>query len=322
MGIDSRVVGYIYPVCWPYIPNMLYLYVQRVVSICPIHSLQYPFFNVIDYEILENNYMLSVLSVDSKRKSGSRQHPSCFETHGRRFETKEIAVAQKSFAPEFSISIYSLPFASGLLKQIMEGITFQSIQPDWKGMKTKGNVTSLEVRFTLAGGQEEKSMIAFNESGKILFVDYFDRLFGDSRYRKSSLAAVLPFRIEGGSIILSARLNDSPRVMSFLLDTGADGMAIRRSLADSIGLKVSHSQEASVVGGRKTVQISADNVLRLSDSLSLKKQNIAIFERVRNGTDGIIGLNLIRKYITEVNLIRKLFRFIPSVIISFRGKDV
>lgn len=110
--------------------------------------------------------MLSVLSVDSKRKSGSRQHPSCFETHGRRFETKEIAVAQKSFAPEFSISIYSLPFASGLLKQIMEGITFQSIQPDWKGMKTKGNVTSLEVRFTLAGGQEEKSMIAFNESGK------------------------------------------------------------------------------------------------------------------------------------------------------------
>ncbi len=73
-------------------------------------------------------------------------------------------------------------------------------------------------------------------------------------------------------------------------------MAIRRSLADSIGLKVSHSQEASVVGGRKTVQISADNVLRLSDSLSLKKQNIAIFERVRNGTDGIIGLNLIRKY--------------------------
>ena len=202
-------------------------------------------------------------------------------------KTKEIAVAQKSFAPEFSISIYSLPFASGLLKQIMEGITFQSIQPDWKGMKTKGNVTSLEVRFTLAGGQEEKSMIAFNESGKILFVDYFDRLFGDSRYRKSSLAAVLPFRIEGGSIILSARLNDSPRVMSFLLDTGADGMAIRRSLADSIGLKVSHSQEASVVGGRKTVQISADNVLRLSDSLSLKKQNIAIFERVRTFGDYI-----------------------------------
>lgn len=52
-------------------------------------------------------------------------------------KTKEIAVAQKSFAPEFSISIYSLPFASGLLKQIMEGITFQSIQPDWKGMKTR-----------------------------------------------------------------------------------------------------------------------------------------------------------------------------------------
>lgn len=235
-------------------------------------------------------------------------------------KTKEMAVAQKSFAPDFAINIYSLPFASGMLKQIMEGITVESIQPDWKGMKTKGNITSLEVRFLLAGGKEEKSMIAFNKWGKILFVDYFDRLFGDSRYRKSSLVAVLPFRVEEGSIILSARLNDSPRVMSFLLDTGADGMAIRRSLADSIGLKVSRSQEASVVGGRKTVQISSGNVLHLSDSLSLKGQNIAIFDKVRHGTDGIIGLNLIRKYITEVNFDTHTLSLYTFGDYTFRGK--
>ncbi|GAA6258821.1 hypothetical protein F070042J6_46730 [Bacteroides sp. f07] len=234
--------------------------------------------------------------------------------------TKEVIVAQKSFAPDFSINIYSLPFASGLLQQIMEGITFQAIRPDWQGMKTEGSVTSLEVRFALADGKEEKSMVAFNESGKILFVDYFDRLFGDSRYRKSSLVAVLPFQVEGGSIILSARLNDSPRVMSFLLDTGADGMAIRRSLADSIGLKVSRSQETSVVGGRKTVQISSDNTLRLSDSLSLKRQNIAIFENVRNGTDGIIGLNLIRKYITEVDFDTQTISLYTYGEYSFRRK--
>lgn len=235
-------------------------------------------------------------------------------------KTKEVAAVQKSFAPDFSINIYSLPFASGMLKQIMEGITFQSIQPDWKGMKTKGNVTSLEVRFVLADGKEEKSMIAFNESGKILFVDYFDRLFGDSRYRQSSLVAVLPFRVENGSIILSTRLNGSPRVMSFLLDTGADGMAIRRSLADSIGLKVSRSQEASVVGGRKTVQISSGNVLHLSDSLSLKGQNIAIFDNVRRGTDGIIGLNLIRKYVTEVNFDTRTLSLYTFGDYTFRGK--
>ena len=51
--------------------------------------------------------MLSVLSVDSKRKSGSRQHPSCLKHMEDGLKTKEIAVAQKSFAPEFSISIYS-----------------------------------------------------------------------------------------------------------------------------------------------------------------------------------------------------------------------
>ena len=48
-------------------------------------------------------------------------------------KTKEIAVAQKSFAPEFSISIYSLPFASGLLKQIMEGILSNLSNPTGRG---------------------------------------------------------------------------------------------------------------------------------------------------------------------------------------------
>lgn len=223
--------------------------------------------------------------------------------------TKEMVVAQKSFSSDFSVHIYSLPFASGLLKQILGSVTFESVHPDWKRMRTEGDVTYVNARFVLAGGKEEESVVAFDRFGKILFVDYFDRLFGDSRYRKSVLIAELPFRVKQGAIILSARLNNTSRVMSFLLDTGADGMAICRSLADSIGLKISHSQSANVVGGRKVVQISSGNIVHLSDSLSLKEQNIAIFNNVREGTDGIIGLNLIRKYITKVNFDKQTISF-------------
>lgn len=214
--------------------------------------------------------------------------------------SKEIPMVQRSLAPDFSISTYMWPSAGSLLKTILDGMAFESISPDWKQVSTKENVTCVQVRFILANEKKEDSVIAFNSSGKILFIDYFDRLFGDCRYRKSSLVATLPFRLENGSIILSARLNDSPRILSFLLDTGADGMAIRKSLADSIGLKTGNSQKANIVGGQAMVQISSGNILHLSDSLSIPRQNIAIFEKVRN-MDGIIGLNLLKRYITKVD---------------------
>lgn len=234
--------------------------------------------------------------------------------------TKEVVVAQKGFSSDFSVHIYSLPFASSLLKQILGSITFESVHPDWKRMRRKGDVTYVNVRFVLAGGKEEESVVAFDRFGKILFVDYFDRLFGDSRYKESALVAEIPFRVEQGSIILDARLNDSPRRMSFLLDTGADGMAIRRTLANSIGLKTGHSQEANVVGGRKTIEISSGNILYLSDSFAAEGQNIAIFDKVRNGVDGIIGLNLIRKYITEINFDKKMISFYTFGDYQFREK--
>lgn len=234
--------------------------------------------------------------------------------------TKEMVVAQKSFSSDFSVHIYSLPFASGLLKQILGSVTFESVHPDWKRMRTEGDVTYVNARFVLAGGKEEESVVAFDRFGKILFVDYFDRLFGDSRYRKPALVAEVPFRVEQGSIILDARLNDSPRRMSFLLDTGADGMAIRRTLADSIGLQTGHSQEANVVGGRKTIEISSGNILYLSDSFAAEGQNIAIFDKVRNGVDGIIGLNLLRKYIAEVNFDKETVSFYTFGDYQFREK--
>lgn len=121
---------------------------------------------------------------------------------------------------------------------------------------------------------------------------------GDSQ--KSPAKAVIPFHPEGNSIILTLRLNDSDRPLSFLLDTGADGMAIRKSLADSLGLTVSRSQSAEVVGGKMQVSISSGNTVHLAGGLSIDNQNVAIFEKILN-YDGIIGLNLVHRYITEVN---------------------
>ncbi len=64
------------------------------------------------------------------------------------------------------------------------------------------------------------------------------------------------------------------------------------------------SQQTSAVGGHTQVNISQGNTVRL-DSLQLRNQNIAIFNKVREGVDGLIGLNLANNYIVRVDFDEK-----------------
>lgn len=116
--------------------------------------------------------------------------------------------------------------------------------------------------------------------------------------------ARIPFESENGTIILTVKLNDFPRPLRLLFDTGADGMAVEQSLADSIGLKVSRTQKASVVGGTVEISVSQGNTVHMGD-FDFNNQSIAIFKEMHKGTDGIIGNAIARRYITKVDYDKK-----------------
>ncbi|MBE9598995.1 retropepsin-like aspartic protease [Pedobacter sp. MC2016-24] len=132
-------------------------------------------------------------------------------------------------------------------------------------------------------------------------------LIGYSSFSKAQQAkevARFPFETDNGTIILTVKLNDFPRPLRLLFDTGADGMAISQSLADSIGLKVSRKQKASVVGGSMEISVSEGNTVHFPN-FDFKNQSIAIFKEMHKGNDGIIGNALARRYITRVNYDQK-----------------
>ncbi len=120
----------------------------------------------------------------------------------------------------------------------------------------------------------------------------------------SRLLVKVPFETEHGSVILKVRINNSPKVLRLLFDTGADGMAISQSLADSIGLKITRKQNASVVGGNMEIQVSDGNTVHLDD-FEVKNQGIAVFKEMHKDLDGIIGNTIARRYITKVDYDRK-----------------
>lgn len=220
---------------------------------------------------------------------------------------KDKSLINNYIAPDFSISTNNGPGTDNLFNTILKNRNFNSIKLIRQDKQIeKEFITLATVKFFMQNGQENESVIAFNPDAKIVFIDYFDRLFGQSRYRKSTLAGTIPFYTKQESIILKLKLNGQDRTLSFLLDTGANGMAIRKSLADSLKMSISHTQTANIVGGSAQVAISPGNTVSLTDSVTLRNQNIAIFEKVRDNIDGIIGLNLIKQYITKIDFDKKL----------------
>ena len=113
--------------------------------------------------------------------------------------------------------------------------------------------------------------------------------------------ARIPFENNNGTIVLTVKLNNFPRSLRLLFDTGADGMAVGKQLADSMALKVTRTQKASVVGGSMDISVSTGNTVHIGD-FDFKNQSIAIFKEMRKaGTDGIIGNTLARNYIVKVD---------------------
>lgn len=203
--------------------------------------------------------------------------------------------------PKFAVGSASWPSSEYHIGAILEskrlrGVTMGSI------ISTKGDTTLVKTIFTLADDTTQESTIAFDSQNRVLFIDRFDQFFGPSRYGKSELKGVIKFSRNDGSIIIPLKINNSERTLNFLFDSGADGMAISKALADSIGLTIDHSRQTSVVGGNMEVNISRGNTIHLNDNVSIDDQNIAIFEQMGRGADGIIGLNLAKKFILQVNV--------------------
>ncbi|MCH5719802.1 retropepsin-like aspartic protease [Niabella hibiscisoli] len=144
----------------------------------------------------------------------------------------------------------------------------------------------------------------FNKNLELRHFDIADQLYGMNRNTESRKVATIPFESRNGSIILTVTLNKSQRPLKLLFDTGADGMMIHKALADTLGLVVSHQQQASVVGGNIDITISRNNTVHLN-GFAIDQQSIAIFGNRESGTDGIIGNTIAKRYITYVDYDRK-----------------
>ncbi len=217
------------------------------------------------------------------------------------FKQKSVAPIKENLAPNFSIGAYTSRSALSLLQGLSERYPCDSIVfvKETQILATK----KIDIKVYPKGKANVNSAIYTDKENKVLYVDLFDQLYGMNRYKPSKLRAKIPFEVIDNSIILTLKLNNSTRPLKFLFDTGADGMAISEALADTLGLKATRKQNASVVGGSMQISISEKNDVHL-DTFVLNNQNIALFKD-HKGADGLIGNTMTKQYITKVDFDKK-----------------
>ena len=125
---------------------------------------------------------------------------------------------------------------------------------------------------------------------------------------EARLITRFPFKqFYGGVVVVSARLNDHPDTLQFLLDTGSAGISLDTATCVRLGLKVTPSDK--VVRGlaaSKNISYAADNTLHLPglsvDSLDFHINNYELISQVYGiQIDGIIGYSLLHRYIMQVD---------------------
>ncbi|MFV0555287.1 MAG: aspartyl protease family protein [Mangrovibacterium sp.] len=232
-----------------------------------------------------------------------QQYRSCLVNANKKL-VKEIT------SPSFRAGIYQQPHAADMFRSFIDFVQM----PDsmyWGDLQQEDGESFRMVNYVF-GEKEMSSKVYFAPDGKLLFSDWIDqRGMGMNRKQESHFVAAVPFYLDGSKIIIPATLNKSARPLRMLFDTGADGMALVKSLQEDCEVKITKSHTANVPGGQMQVNMSEGNTLVL-DSLEIPNQNLVLFENIGEGIDGIIGgSNLFRNFITEVdfeNHLIKLYR--------------
>lgn len=248
------------------------------------------------------NYSFSQTNEDSIRAT--------IERFSSGFQKGNLDLINNELSSDFSLGTASLPSTASYFNPILNssaitGVEFISV----RGME--GGLSLINVMAKLKNDKKTEGIIAIDSSYKIVFADVLDKLFGVSRYDKSEYKGSIPIEVHENMITLKVRINDSDRPLTLLFDTGADGTALTKEAADQLTAITYADHSAQVVGGNVQVKKSSGNVFHLSDKISLKNQGFIVLGNSTNRgeTDGIIGLNIAKEYITEVDLDKNVMNF-------------
>jgi hypothetical protein len=114
----------------------------------------------------------------------------------------------------------------------------------------------------------------------------------------------LPFRVEKNCIYVYCKVNDTDS-LKFLFDTGADGSVINKQALSKLALNIDGRSTNQGSNGSNEVEKSSENEITLG-SISKKGVGFMIIPFETNAFDGIIGTDLMKDHLIEIDYDKQL----------------
>ncbi len=138
-------------------------------------------------------------------------------------------------------------------------------------------------------------------------VTFIVTLISISFYSQSNSVTSLPITLEGNSIYIYCKVNERDS-LKFLFDTGADGTVINKSSLQKVNLTIDGKSLNVGSNGQNEVESSSKNELILG---TIKKNEVflTIIPFGTDAFDGILGINMMKEHIIEIDYDRGLIKF-------------
>jgi hypothetical protein len=129
--------------------------------------------------------------------------------------------------------------------------------------------------------------------------------------------ATIPFE-QDGLMYVKVKVNAQTEPLNFVFDTGASTVVLDETTAEEIGVQANYQQPAEGAGGTKMYNIALSQKFHIGN-ITLKDAHTVLvdLERLskRGGTriDGIIGANIMKEYVTQIDFDQKEIHLYKSV---------
>ncbi|WP_296704410.1 retropepsin-like aspartic protease [Algoriphagus sp.] len=124
-----------------------------------------------------------------------------------------------------------------------------------------------------------------------------------------------PFDLVDNLIFIQLKINNHPDPLNFMFDSGAGVTVIDTQIGDKLDLKISGETKIGTAGKTLTSKTSDKNQILIGERVKLNESSLYLMDLshlstfLKTNVDGIIGVDLLKNFITETNIDAGEMRF-------------
>lgn len=152
-------------------------------------------------------------------------------------------------------------------------------------------------------------------------------IFTSFRGTSQDLIESVPMRFIDNYIFIEVAVNDNEKPLNFLFDTGAGITVVDNNIAKQLSLDINKESKISTSGKSLLSKESTSNIVKIGKSVHLDSINLILMDLshlskyLNTNVDGVIGYDLLSRFIIETNIDNKVFKFYKFDTFLYKGNS-